>query len=169
MFPRPMVPCFGWDCRRYHRTKIRLDRNSVGAHNTSFLHTQRSQALLQQQYQSDSEVPYLCSGTHILSCFTGVEELVFVDFCRTNCLEMAGKLRLSITDIIHRGVVYSLVGLSVWGVVMMGVVHRDTLRRGREALALKEAEKQKEQAEQANELALAEAAQASLQRGGKSW
>ncbi|KAF8911620.1 hypothetical protein CPB84DRAFT_1821033 [Gymnopilus junonius] len=39
--------------------------------------------------------------------------------------------RLSLTDILHRGVVYSLAGLTVYGVVMSVVVHRDTLRRGR--------------------------------------
>ncbi|KAH9949282.1 hypothetical protein B0H21DRAFT_729478 [Amylocystis lapponica] len=44
---------------------------------------------------------------------------------------MAIKLRMSISDILHRGVLYSLVGVSIWGIVMMGVVHRDTLRRGK--------------------------------------
>jgi len=47
--------------------------------------------------------------------------------------------RLSLTDILHRGVVYSLVGLSVYGVVMSVVIHRDTLKRGREIIAQREA------------------------------
>lgn len=79
------------------------------------------------------------------------------------------RLRMSIGDILHRALVYSLAGLSVWGIVMMGVVHRETLQRGKEALAAQEATQLKENEEQANEQALAEAAQAALQRSGKSW
>ncbi|KAF9012668.1 hypothetical protein BDQ17DRAFT_718773 [Cyathus striatus] len=41
--------------------------------------------------------------------------------------------RLSLIDYLHRGVVYSLVGLTVWGVGMSVAVHRDTMRRGRGA------------------------------------
>lgn len=41
------------------------------------------------------------------------------------------RLRMSIGDILHRALVYSLAGLSVWGIVMMGVVHRETLQRGK--------------------------------------
>ncbi|KAF9563015.1 hypothetical protein CPC08DRAFT_687142 [Agrocybe pediades] len=47
--------------------------------------------------------------------------------------------RLPIADILHRGVVYSLVGLSVYGVVMSVLIHRDTLQRGREILKEREA------------------------------
>jgi hypothetical protein len=39
--------------------------------------------------------------------------------------------RLSIGDILHRGVVYSLAALSVYGVVMSVLIHRDTMKRGR--------------------------------------
>lgn len=42
--------------------------------------------------------------------------------------------KLSVLDILHRTVVYSLVGISVYGIGMGVVVHRDTLRRGREVL-----------------------------------
>jgi hypothetical protein len=38
---------------------------------------------------------------------------------------------LPVLDILHRGVVYSLVGLSVYGIAMSVSVHRDTLQRGR--------------------------------------
>lgn len=38
--------------------------------------------------------------------------------------------RLSITDILHRTFVYGLAGVTVWGAVMIGLAHRDTLRRG---------------------------------------
>ena len=37
---------------------------------------------------------------------------------------------LSVTDILHRGLVWSLFGITVWGVVMIGAVHRNTLRAG---------------------------------------
>ena len=46
---------------------------------------------------------------------------------------MAIKRSLSIGDWAHRGLVFTLVGVSVWGLLMIGVVHKDTLRRGRGA------------------------------------
>lgn len=46
---------------------------------------------------------------------------------------MSTKPRLPIGDILHRGIVYSLVGLSVWGIVTMGRVHFDKIRRGQGA------------------------------------
>ena len=46
---------------------------------------------------------------------------------------MAFRTRLSIGDILHRGVVWSLFGITVWGAVMIGVVHRNTLAAGRGA------------------------------------
>ncbi|KDR75525.1 hypothetical protein GALMADRAFT_247981 [Galerina marginata CBS 339.88] len=49
------------------------------------------------------------------------------------------RTRMPLTDMLHRGVVYSLVGLSVYGVVMSVFVHRDTLKRGREIVAEREA------------------------------
>src|SRR5579863_3849371 len=39
--------------------------------------------------------------------------------------------RLSAADILHRGVVLSLVGVCVWGIGTGILVHRDTLRMGR--------------------------------------
>ncbi|KAH9044550.1 hypothetical protein EDB85DRAFT_1910043 [Lactarius pseudohatsudake] len=39
--------------------------------------------------------------------------------------------RLSVADILHRGVVLSLVGVCVWGIGTGIFVHRDTLRMGR--------------------------------------
>ncbi|KAI0764382.1 hypothetical protein BD413DRAFT_494841 [Trametes elegans] len=52
---------------------------------------------------------------------------------------MAFRTRLSVSDILHRGLVWSLLGVSVWGIVMIGAVHQNTLRAGREALAKQEA------------------------------
>ncbi|KAI0740694.1 hypothetical protein C8Q76DRAFT_708674 [Earliella scabrosa] len=78
---------------------------------------------------------------------------------------MAIRTRLSISDILHRGLVWSLLGVSVWGVVMIGVVHRNTMAAGRGALAKQEALKALNapaNKEEQNEIALAEAAQAAL-------
>ncbi|TBU40378.1 hypothetical protein BD309DRAFT_967584 [Dichomitus squalens] len=77
---------------------------------------------------------------------------------------MAFRTRLSIGDILHRGVVWSLFGITVWGAVMIGVVHRNTLAAGRGALAKQQAETPAPQtsSEEQNEIALAEAAQAAL-------
>jgi len=47
--------------------------------------------------------------------------------------------RLPLSDILHRGVVFSLAGLSVYGVVMAVLVHRDTLQRGRDIIVEREA------------------------------
>ncbi|KAF6761127.1 hypothetical protein DFP72DRAFT_804392, partial [Ephemerocybe angulata] len=44
-------------------------------------------------------------------------------------ITMAG--RLGVLDYLHRAVVYSCVGISIWGIGMGVAVHRDTLRRGR--------------------------------------
>lgn len=41
--------------------------------------------------------------------------------------------RLPLSDILHRGVVYSLAGLSVYAVAMSIFIHRDTMQRGRGA------------------------------------
>ncbi|KAI0727088.1 hypothetical protein C8Q72DRAFT_886951 [Fomitopsis betulina] len=84
---------------------------------------------------------------------------------------MSTRPRMSITDILHRGLLFTLVGITVWGVVMIGVVHRDTLKRGREvsALALQEADVRPDKETEDNEIALAQAAQAALGRTGKSW
>ena len=41
------------------------------------------------------------------------------------------RARLSVADVLHRGVVLSLVGVCVWGIGTGILVHRDTLRMGR--------------------------------------
>jgi hypothetical protein len=41
------------------------------------------------------------------------------------------RARLSAADILHRGVVLSLLGVCVWGIGTGIFVHRDTLRMGR--------------------------------------
>lgn len=41
------------------------------------------------------------------------------------------RTRLSAADILHRGVVLSLIGVCVWGIGTGVLVHRDTLRMGR--------------------------------------
>ena len=38
--------------------------------------------------------------------------------------------QLPMTDILHRGLVWTLFGVSVWGLVMIGTVHRDKMRAG---------------------------------------
>jgi len=47
--------------------------------------------------------------------------------------------RLPLSDILHRGIVYSLAGLSVYAVVMSVFIHRDTMQRGREIITEREA------------------------------
>jgi hypothetical protein len=47
--------------------------------------------------------------------------------------------RLSIGDYLHRGIVYSLAGLSLYAVVMSVLVHRDTIKRGQEIMAERKA------------------------------
>ncbi|KAI0001691.1 hypothetical protein BJV77DRAFT_938233 [Russula vinacea] len=44
------------------------------------------------------------------------------------------RARLSAADILHRGVVLSLLGVCVWGIGTGIFVHRDTLRMGRGSL-----------------------------------
>ncbi|KAF8959933.1 hypothetical protein BDZ97DRAFT_1761087 [Flammula alnicola] len=83
--------------------------------------------------------------------------------------------RLPLADILHRGVVYSLAALSVYGVVMSIMVHRDTMKRGREIMAEREAlglpttpvEKQQVSTEEV-EKSLAEQAQAIFRKRGAS-
>lgn len=74
--------------------------------------------------------------------------------------------RMPMTDILHRSMVTGLFGLTVAGVLMGVVIHRDTLARGREMLAQKEAEtallQPIEALNEAREQSLAEAAQAAL-------
>lgn len=39
--------------------------------------------------------------------------------------------QLPLGDLLHRGLLYSLVGVTGWGVFMIGAVHVDTMRRGK--------------------------------------
>ncbi|KAK0493059.1 hypothetical protein EDD18DRAFT_1180490 [Armillaria luteobubalina] len=52
---------------------------------------------------------------------------------------------LPILDIIHRGVVYSLVGLAIYAGVGIVSTHNNTMRAGRGALARHEEEIRKQQ------------------------
>ena len=40
------------------------------------------------------------------------------------------KQKLGILDYLHRGVVYSCVGLSIYAITMTILVHRDTMKKG---------------------------------------
>ncbi|KAJ4500407.1 hypothetical protein C8R41DRAFT_811314 [Lentinula lateritia] len=53
--------------------------------------------------------------------------------------------RLSVLDIIHRTVVYSLAGLTAWTVVSAVMIHRETLQKGRDLVARMEAEDRQKQ------------------------
>jgi hypothetical protein len=46
-------------------------------------------------------------------------------------LRILAAMRMPITDILHRGVVTSLVGLTLYGMFLGVTVHRETLRKGR--------------------------------------
>jgi len=76
------------------------------------------------------------------------------------------RARLSIADILHRGVVLSLVGVCIWGVGTGFLVHRDTVRMGKEIIAQREAAglptdvSPEKKVQEANEQRWAEAAQA---------
>ena len=41
--------------------------------------------------------------------------------------------RMSVFDYLHRGFVFSLVGIAGYGIFMMGAIHFDTMRRGKGA------------------------------------
>ncbi|KAI3612048.1 hypothetical protein WG66_016090 [Moniliophthora roreri] len=64
--------------------------------------------------------------------------------------------RLSILDILHRGVVYSLAGVTLWAVVSSVAVHRHTIQAGKvvylafvQYMERKEAEERQQQEEAA--------------------
>lgn len=84
------------------------------------------------------------------------------------------RARLSVADVLHRGVVLSLVGVCVWGIGTGVLVHRDTLRMGREIIAQREAAGlptdvvPEKKVQEANEQRWAEAAQAVLRGRGSS-
>ncbi|KAA1475221.1 hypothetical protein DENSPDRAFT_414125 [Dentipellis sp. KUC8613] len=44
-----------------------------------------------------------------------------------------------LADILHRGTVLTLVGVSIWGMTTGYLVHRDTMRRGKGIIAEREA------------------------------
>ncbi|KAI0686707.1 hypothetical protein BC835DRAFT_1420256 [Cytidiella melzeri] len=74
---------------------------------------------------------------------------------------------MPVADILHRGFLYTLVGISAWGIFSMGTVHMDTLRRGRgagehHALALQETDNSHDREQAEREVALAEAASHAL-------
>lgn len=67
--------------------------------------------------------------------------------------------RLSILDYLQRGVVYSCVALSVYGVAMGISAHRHIVHKGREFMEKRETAARIQQQEELNEKTLAEAAQ----------
>ncbi|KAI0359206.1 hypothetical protein OH77DRAFT_1395596 [Trametes cingulata] len=88
---------------------------------------------------------------------------------------MASRPRLAVSDILHRSLVWSLFGISVWGIVMIGVVHHNTMKAGRGACVsyrpvlqlwwtIKHSNSTQDEQ---NEIALAEAAQAALKGRSK--
>jgi len=75
-------------------------------------------------------------------------------------------MRMPIADILHRGLVTSLFGLTLFGVFCGVAIHRETLQRGREMIAQKEAEaedlRRDDAVDEMKEQALAAAAQSAL-------
>ncbi|KAN0102346.1 hypothetical protein V8E52_001396 [Russula decolorans] len=69
------------------------------------------------------------------------------------------RTRLSGADILHRGVVLSLIGVCVWGIGTGILVHRDTLRMGR-GTHIPHRFRSSPKVQEANEQRWAEAAQA---------
>lgn len=78
------------------------------------------------------------------------------------------RTRLTLADILHRTVVSGLAALSVYGLFLGYMVHKETLAKGQEIMAKREAEARERElaqaAEEARERALAEAAQSALTR-----
>lgn len=58
-------------------------------------------------------------------------KLPFCDIILSKVLLYSDPEMLPVLDILHRGVVLSLVGLSAYGVLMSVAVHRDTIQRGK--------------------------------------
>ena len=49
-------------------------------------------------------------------------------------MSMFHRLRqMPVGDLLHRGLLYTLVGITGWGTFMIGAVHMDTMKRGRGA------------------------------------
>lgn len=53
--------------------------------------------------------------------------------CRLEARTNTMAARLTITDILHRGVLFGLVGLGVGGIALGVQVHRETLKKGKGA------------------------------------
>lgn len=76
--------------------------------------------------------------------------------------------RLTLPDILHRTVVTGLAALAVYGVFLGYMVHNETLAKGQELMAKREAEAKErgsaatQVVDEAREQALAEAAQSAL-------
>ncbi|TFY61922.1 hypothetical protein EVG20_g6877 [Dentipellis fragilis] len=70
---------------------------------------------------------------------------------------------LPLADILHRGTVLALVGVSVWGMTTGYLVHRDTMRRGKVVWAyMRYRSSQSMKKDEKDEEIWAEAAQAAL-------
>ncbi|KAI6111942.1 hypothetical protein EDD16DRAFT_1605019 [Pisolithus croceorrhizus] len=82
--------------------------------------------------------------------------------------------RLTLPDILHRTVVSGLAALTVYGLFLGYMVHRETLAKGRELLAKREAEAKERSSvatqvtDEAREQALAEAAAQSVLKSRSS-
>jgi hypothetical protein len=61
---------------------------------------------------------------------------------------------------LHRGFVLSLATLSTYGIFLGVAVHRETLEKGRQLMAQREADARRAKEDELRELSLAEAAQA---------
>ncbi|KAF9228452.1 hypothetical protein BS17DRAFT_745880 [Gyrodon lividus] len=78
----------------------------------------------------------------------------------------SNRVPLTLADVLHRTVVSGLAALSIYGLYLGYSVHQHTIQKGREFMAVREAEVkargESKAAEEARELSLAEAAQAAL-------
>lgn len=88
-----------------------------------------------------------CWGLDACTCFRE-SELVLNFNSYSHLLETTRSVRgshtmsvfqrlrqMPIGDVLHRGVLYTIVGISGWGIFMIGAVHMDTMKRGRGTLA----------------------------------
>ncbi len=86
---------------------------------------QANSKTLPRRQRTDSEFRARAGGPLSFRCSDSVDRTPL-----TFPLVMV-RARLSVADILHRGVVLSLVGVCVWGIGTGILVHRDTLRMGR--------------------------------------
>ena len=75
---------------------------------------------------------YACRTAELCVLETGIslDVLTHLDDISTSYNSSQG-MAPPLADILHRGAVLTLVGISVWGIGTGVMVHRDTLRRGR--------------------------------------